>query len=90
MPDRGPEGTFRSTVTTTDVVELYDVVDGPVLGSADVANHLGCTRDTARRKLDLLEKRGLVDSRMVGRTKVFWRVDRSSDLREWLDEDDRT
>jgi len=90
MPDRGPEGTFRSTVTTTDVVELYDVVDGPVLGSADVANHLGVRATQLRRKLDLLEKRGLVDSRMVGRTKVFWRVDRSSDLREWLDEDDRT
>ena len=87
MPERGPEGTFRSTVTTTDVVELFDVVAGPVVGSADVANHLGCTRDTARRKLDLLEKRGLVASRMVGRTKVYWRVDRSSDLREWLDDD---
>lgn len=87
MPERGPEGTFRSTVTATDVMELFEAVEGPVLGSADVADELGCTRETARRKLDLLQKRGLVASRTVGRTTVYWRVDRSSDLRDWLDGD---
>lgn len=84
MTERSPAGKFTSTVTAADVLELFDAVEGPVLGSGDVAGTLHCTRDTARRKLDMLEDRGLVASRMVGRTRVFWLTNRSGDLRDWL------
>lgn len=83
MTERSSTGTFTSTVSAADVLDLFDAVEGPVLGSGDVAENLHCTRDTARRKLDVLEDRGLVASRMVGRTKVFWPVNRSRDLRDW-------
>lgn len=87
MNERSPEGTFKTTVSAADVLELFDEVEGPVLGTGDVSQQLQCTRDTARGKLDTLEERGLVESRMVGRTKVYWLHNRSGDLRDWMETD---
>jgi DNA-binding IclR family transcriptional regulator len=86
MPERGPEGTFRTAVTPADVLDVFETVEGPVLGAGDVAAQLGCTRSTARRKLGQLAERGLVDSRMVGRTKVYWPTEPVQDLDEWLED----
>lgn len=85
MVERDARGRFRTAVTVADVLALYEEIEGPVLGASDVAERLGCTRATAREKLTALENRGLVASRRVGRTTVFWRVSRSGDLRDWSD-----
>jgi DNA-binding Lrp family transcriptional regulator len=86
MPrEHGEDGAFVETVTLEDVLETFDHVRGPVILSADVADRLGCSRETARRKLTELYERGDVDRRKVSRRVVYWRVDEpdaSSSLQE--------
>ena len=43
--------------------------------SADVSDALGCSRETARRKLGALYDRGEVDRRKVSRRVIYWRAD---------------
>ena len=76
MPrEHGESGEFVETVTLEDVLETFDHVRGPVILSADVADRLGCSRETARRKLATLYDRGDVDRRKVARRVIYWRVD---------------
>jgi hypothetical protein len=51
---------------------VFDAVDGPVILSADVADALGCSRETARRKLNDLYERGDLDRRKVSRRVIYW------------------
>jgi predicted ArsR family transcriptional regulator len=74
MPrEHGDSGEFVETTTVEDVLEIFDEVRGPVVLSADVADALGCSRETARRKLDELHDGGDVDRRKVSRRVVYWR-----------------
>jgi len=54
---------------------VLDAVDGPVILSADVADHFGVTRETARRKLKQLSDRDVLDRRKVSRRVIYWRAD---------------
>ena len=75
MPrEHGDSGEFVETVTLEDVLETFDHVRGPVILSADVADRLGCSRETARRKLGELYDRGDVDRRKVSRRVLYWRA----------------
>ncbi|ELY49060.1 hypothetical protein C493_21096, partial [Natronolimnohabitans innermongolicus JCM 12255] len=68
MPrEHGDSGTFVETVSLEDVLGVFDVVDGPVILSADVADELDCSRETARRKLQALYERGDLERRKVSR-----------------------
>jgi hypothetical protein len=58
---------------------VFDAVRGPVVLSVDVADTLGCSRETARRKLALLYDRGAVDRRKVSRRVVYWRDENAED-----------
>jgi len=76
MPrEHGESGEFVETVTLDDVLGVFDHVDGPVVLSADVADTLGCTTETARRKLQRLHDRGDLDRRKVARRVLYWRGD---------------
>jgi hypothetical protein len=76
MPrEHGADGAFVETVPLDDVLRVFRRVRGPVVFSADVADQLGCSRETGRRKLEALYERGDVDRRKVSRRVVYWRHD---------------
>jgi DNA excision repair protein ERCC-3 len=50
--------------------ELYEEM--PIVTTADVADRVGCTRETARVKLNELEGEGIVVSRRVGASAKIW------------------
>jgi len=76
MPrEHGADGTYVETVPVDRVLDVFDDVDGPVILSADVADALGCTRETARRKLQALYDRGVLDRRKVSRRVIYWRAE---------------
>ena len=76
MPrEHGEDGTYVETVTLERVLDVFDTVDGPVILSADVGDELGCSRETARRKLQQLHDRGVLDCRKVSRRVIYWRAD---------------
>ncbi|AEN07949.1 hypothetical protein Halar_0014 (plasmid) [halophilic archaeon DL31] len=77
MPrEHGDDGAYVETVPLERVLEEFDAVDGPVILSADVADALGCSRETARRKLQQLYERGDLDRRKVSRRVIYWRAER--------------
>jgi DeoR/GlpR family transcriptional regulator of sugar metabolism len=74
MPkERGEDGQYRTTVDAPDVLEILDAVRGPVLTSADVAERLGVSRETARRKLNGLVDAGDLAKRKTAGRVVYWR-----------------
>lgn len=76
MPrEHGERGEFVETVSPDDVLKTFEHVRGPVVLSADVADRLGCSRETARRKLEELYDRGDVDCRKVSRRVIYWRTE---------------
>lgn len=80
MPrEHGDGGTFVETVSLEDVLGVFDAVDGPVILSADVADALGCSRETARRKLQTLHDRGDLARRKVSRRVIYWDPNRTAD-----------
>ena len=79
MPrEHGDGGEYVETVTLDDVRAVFGEVRGPVVLSADVADALGCSRETARRKLGALYDQGEVDRRKVSRRVLYWK-DRDGD-----------
>lgn len=76
MPrEREDSGRYTETVTPDDVIEVFAQVDGPVVTSGDVSDALGCSRETARRKLRALEEEGRVRSRKTTGRVVWWLTD---------------
>lgn len=74
MPrEHGDDGEYVETVALDDVRAVFDEVRGPVVLSVDVSDALGCSRETARRKLGALYNRGEVDRRKVSRRVLYWR-----------------
>lgn len=86
-PERGDAGQYTETVTLDDVLGVFATVEGPIVTSGDVADTLGCSRETARRKLRALQRRGHVDSRKTAGRVVWWLVDDPDRTRE-IDPDD--
>jgi hypothetical protein len=63
------------SVTPEDVVEVFAAREDPTepLTAPEIADALGCSRSTARKKLAALEERGDVASKKVGgRSRVWW------------------
>lgn len=73
--ERSDSGEFVETVSRSRVMDVFRSVNGPVVTSTDVAEHLDCSTETARRKLRELHRDGVVDRRKSGRTVVWWVVD---------------
>ena len=77
MPrEHGESGEFVKTVSLDDVLAVFDAVEGPVILSADVADELDCSRETARRKLETLHDRGDLEWRKVARRVIYWPPER--------------
>lgn len=70
--ERTETGEYIETVTTDRVLGIFASVDGPVVTSADVADALDCSRETARRKLSILAEQGHVDRRKTAGRVVWW------------------
>ena len=49
--EHGEDGKYIETIPPERVLDVFDMVDGPVILSTDVADALGCSGETARRKL---------------------------------------
>jgi predicted transcriptional regulator len=64
--------------TLDNVLDVFNQVRGPAVISADVADALGCTRETARRKLQQLYDRGDLARRKVSRRVIYWRVENAA------------
>lgn len=72
--EREDTGRYTEVVTLDDVVGVFEAVAGPVVTSGDVAEALGCSRETARRKLRALEEGGRVAGRKTAGRVVWWRT----------------
>lgn len=85
--ERGDGGRYTETVTSSDVLAVFEAVEGPVVTSGDVAEHVGCSSETARRKLTALEDQGRLASRKTVGRVVWWVVD-GRDVVAEIDPDD--
>ena len=80
MPkERGGTGRYVETTALDDVLGVFGEIRGPVVTSADVADALDCSRDTARRKLGELRRQGRVESRETAGRVVWWLSNSGSD-----------
>jgi predicted ArsR family transcriptional regulator len=71
-PERSEGGEFVESVTLDAVLGVFTDVEGPVVTSGDVADALGCSRETARRKLRQLHQEGRVSQRKTAGRVVWW------------------
>jgi hypothetical protein len=86
--ERSDTGEFVEAVSHSRVLDVFRSVSGPVVTSTDVAEHLDCSTETARRKLRELHRDGVVDHRKSGRTVVWWITDEYDTDPEPVDPDD--
>lgn len=70
--ERSNTGEFVETVTTDRVLGVFTAVEGPVVTTGDVAEHLGCSTEAARRKLNRLHRGGRVGKRKTAGRVVYW------------------
>ena len=73
--NRDDQGQFSEQVGLSDVLDVFDIVEGPVVTSGDVASATGSSQDTARRKLDILYEQGRVGRRKTSGRVIYWRLD---------------
>jgi hypothetical protein len=69
---RGGTGRYVETTTLDDVLGVFNAVRGPIITSADIADALDCSPDTARRKLRELHREGRVAHRETAGRVVWW------------------
>jgi response regulator of citrate/malate metabolism len=63
-------GRFTTSWTNDDFLEALRELDGAA-GTSEVADHVGSSRKTARRKLAGLAETGKVERQMIGSTLVW-------------------
>ncbi|MFY4815019.1 hypothetical protein ACOJIV_20340 [Haloarcula sp. AONF1] len=73
--ERNDSGRYVETVALDDVLDTFDAVEGPVITSTDVSEHLECTTEAARQKLKSLVEDGTLARRRTGRSFVYWKID---------------
>jgi hypothetical protein len=74
MPEHGDGPGFIETWSAEDARAVFDDVPNAVVTAADVANALGCSDDSARRKLTELEHEADVKRRNPSERSVLWYV----------------
>ena len=78
MLDRDEEtGRYTGQYSTEDFLDAIST-DGGIAGTGDIAEQVGCAHDTAYKRLQRMEKQGLVSSRKVGNT-LLWSVTGAAD-----------
>jgi predicted transcriptional regulator len=52
----------------------------PVLGASDIAERTGISRQAIHRRLRQMQEDGLVNSRKIGRVRVWWPTDQGREF----------
>lgn len=74
-PEQGEEGGYVESYTLDDVLGVFERIPAPVFTSADVADELDCSLDTAWRKLQDLHEEGRVERYKTANRTLYWPVD---------------
>ncbi|WP_246998010.1 helix-turn-helix domain-containing protein [Halosolutus gelatinilyticus] len=75
MPDRDEDsGRYTGEYSTEDFLNAISDKEG-MAGTGDIADYVGCAHDTAYKRLQQMEKDGLVSSRKVGNTLLWTRLE---------------
>lgn len=69
--DRRDDGVFTETYPPEDFLDALDELGDT--GTSDIADHIGCSYETAYKKLRKLEDDDRVTSRKIGNTRL-WKV----------------
>lgn len=73
--ERDDAGRYTESVSGAEILRVFATVEGPIVTSGDVADRLGCSRETARRRLGDLEEAGRLASRRTAGRVVWWRAE---------------
>lgn len=73
------------TADRTSILEALALAYPPVLGTSDIADRTGVSRQAADQRLRRMVEDNLVDTRKIGRVRVWWITNRG---RAYLDEDE--
>lgn len=84
--DRTETGEYIETVTVDDVLDVMRTSSDPFVTNRDVADALGCSTETARRKLTALAEADEIERREVGANAVVWWIPQLSELDRRADE----
>ena len=74
LPESDDEGSFKREYTHQDVKEAFGTLDEAVILTSDIAEELGCSNETARRRLNDLYDDGWINKRTFGRQTVWWQL----------------
>ena len=70
--ERTESGQYAETVTIDRVRQIFRVVTGPAVTSADIASQLCVTAEVARRKLNEFHDRGMLGKRKTAGRNIYW------------------
>lgn len=71
MPDRDDKsGRYTGEYSTEDFLQAISN-EGGVAGTGEIAERVGCAHDTAYKRLQKIERKGLVSSKKVGNTLIW-------------------
>lgn len=62
--------------SVSDVLEAIGQIDGPGVTASEIGIVLGCSQDTARRRLEELSREGYVQNQKKSQQTLWWRPDR--------------
>lgn len=68
---RSESGQYVGTVTRERILDIFDTIGWPVITTSDVREHLDCTTEAARRRLNDLCESGELQKRSSGRTTLY-------------------
>ncbi|MFU1782992.1 winged helix-turn-helix domain-containing protein [Haloarcula japonica] len=60
------------TADRKSILEALVLAYSPVLGTSDIAERTGVSRQAVDQRLRRMEEDGLVDTRKIGRARVWW------------------
>jgi hypothetical protein len=78
--DRTDTGEYIERVSVDDVLDVMRTSTDPFVTNRDVADALGCSTETARRKLTTLYNVDDIKRREVGANAVVWWIPQPSEL----------
>lgn len=78
--ERAETGEYVETTTASEILTAMRDADGPVVTVGDVSEAVGCSRETARRKLTELHADGRVERRKIGASAVVWWIPDTSKM----------
>lgn len=73
-PDFDDEGNYGRQFTVEAVREAFETIDEAVIITSDIAEKLGCSGETARKRLNDLYDAGVVNKRTFGQQTVWWQL----------------